>query len=65
MNASLFHHSVNTYMDGVLGRVMDQNHSGATLGSVRVTKLDFVYDAVVFAKPVEVLICLMGHCVRK
>ena len=43
---------LNTCMDWVLGRVVEQSHCGTSVGNTKITDLD---DAVIFAESLEVL----------
>ena len=40
---------------GILGRVVDQSHCGASVSNTKITDLVFVDDAVIFAESMEVL----------
>ena len=40
----------STYMDRVLGRVVDQGHCGAFVGTAQITDLIFSDNAVIFAE---------------
>ena len=43
-------------MDQVLGRIVDQNHCGASIGNTKITDLVIANDAVIFAESLEVLV---------
>ena len=46
----------NTCMDGVLDRVVDQSHCGASVGNTEITDLIFADDAGIFAELLKVLV---------
>ena len=46
----------NTFMDWVLGRVVEQNHCGASVDNTEITDLAFADDAAIFAELLEVLV---------
>ena len=46
----------NTCIDWVLGRVVEQSHSGASVGNTQITDLVFADDAAIFAESLEVLV---------
>ena len=49
----------NTCMDWVLGRVVNQSHSGASVDNTKITDLVFADDAVIFADLLKVLVMVL------
>ena len=47
---------LNTCMDWVLGRVVEQSHCGASVRNTEITDLIFADDAAIFAESLEVLV---------
>ena len=43
-------------MDWILSRATVQNHSGATLGNIKVTDLDFADDVAILSESLESLV---------
>ena len=42
-------------MDHAMGRMLEKSGCGVSLGTVRITELDFADDAVIFAETTEIL----------
>ena len=45
----------STCMDWILGRMSERSSCGASFGNVKISDLDFVDDAVIFAKTFDIL----------
>jgi len=46
----------STCMDWILGRMLARSSCGALLGNVKISDLDFGYDAVIFADTLDILL---------
>ena len=46
----------STCMDWILGRRVERSSCGAVLGNVKISDLDFGYDAVIFAGTLDILL---------
>ena len=44
---------LNTCMDWILGRVVNQSHCGASVGKIKITDFNFTDDAVIFTELLE------------
>ena len=55
----------NTCMDWIMGRATVRSHCGATLGTIKVTDLDFADDVAILSESLETLVALSMHLAMK